>query len=152
MSNDANKISDTFCPDSDKPLHFLWIIVAYVIFSCKLVSIVVQKKRLHASLFFFYLSVFHRGFVGIITYATAIKTRHNTEITPIWYRLNTDSHFVYPTWLPFLTGAETVVTTSLPSALTAERIIPCDSMPIILRGGKLAIKSTCLPTRTDGSG
>ena len=58
----------------------------------------------------------------------------------------------YPTWVPFLTGAVTVVTTNLPSASTADRIIPCDSTPIILRGGKLAINSTCLPTKTDGSG
>ena len=58
----------------------------------------------------------------------------------------------YPTWLPLRTGAVTVVTTNLPSASTAERIIPCDSIPIILRGGKLAINNTCLPTSTDGSG
>lgn len=40
-----------------------------------------------------------------------------------------------PTWAPGVTGAVGPTTVSVPSGLTADMIMPCDSMPIILRGG-----------------
>ena len=42
--------------------------------------------------------------------------------------------------------------TKLPSASTAERIMPSLSIPLSLRAGKLAIKHTCIPTNFSGSG
>ena len=68
------------------------------------------------------------------------KNKHTpavaTEVCNIWTEgLRLDQ----PTWAPGRTGAVTVVTTRRPSASTAERIMPWDSMPIILRSGKLAI-------------
>lgn len=59
--------------------------------------------------------------------------------------------FAYPTEAPGATGPVGPMTTNLPSLLTADRIIPCDSIPIILRGSKLAMKHISLPTSTDGS-
>lgn len=57
----------------------------------------------------------------------------------------------YPTWLPGFTLPSTEVTLSVPSKFTAERIMPWLSMPIILRGAKLATKSTSLPMSCSGS-
>lgn len=56
----------------------------------------------------------------------------------------------YPTWLPGFTGRKSDVTLRLPSKFSAERIMPWLSMPIILRGAKLATKSTSLPTKSSG--
>lgn len=56
----------------------------------------------------------------------------------------------YPTWLPGFTGRKSDVTLRPPSKFSAERIIPWLSMPIILRGAKLATKSTSLPTKSSG--
>ena len=56
----------------------------------------------------------------------------------------------YPTWLPGLTSLVVVTTLRLSSASTAERIIPWLSMPIILRGAKLATKRMRLPMSSSG--
>ena len=46
----------------------------------------------------------------------------------------------YPTWLPGFTLPRREVTVRLPSKLTALRIIPWLSMPIILRGAHCELK------------
>ena len=56
-----------------------------------------------------------------------------------------------PTRLPGTTGRSTVMTLRLSSKLTAERIIPWLSMPLMVRGARLATKHTCLPTSCSGS-
>ena len=55
-----------------------------------------------------------------------------------------------PTLAPGFTSREGEATTRLPSASTALRIIPSESTPLSLRGSKLAMKSTCFPTRSSG--
>ena len=54
------------------------------------------------------------------------------------------------TWLPGFTSAEVVMTLSEPSKSSAESIMPWLSMPFSLRGAKLAMKQTRLPTRSSG--
>ena len=56
-----------------------------------------------------------------------------------------------PTRLPGTTGRSTVMTLRLSSKLTAERIMPWLSMPLMVRGARLATKHTCLPTSCSGS-
>ena len=56
----------------------------------------------------------------------------------------------YFTWHPGTTSPCGPITTRLPSAFSAERIMPCDSTPFSLRGSKLAMKHTSLPTRSSG--
>lgn len=43
------------------------------------------------------------------------------------------------------------MTIKRPSASSAERIIPCDSIPFNLRGSRLATKHTFLPTKSSGA-
>ncbi len=52
---------------------------------------------------------------------------------------------------PGLTAPVGPITTSLPPADAAESIMPCDSIPLSLRGGRLAMKHTCLPTSSSGA-
>lgn len=59
--------------------------------------------------------------------------------------------FFYFTSLPGRTSRSTVTTLSVPSAFSAERIMPWLSMPRRLRAGRLARKHTCLPTSCCGS-
>ncbi len=56
----------------------------------------------------------------------------------------------YPTSDPGATFRSTVTTLREPSAFTAERIMPWLSMPFSLRGARLAMKHTCLPTSSSG--
>ena len=56
-----------------------------------------------------------------------------------------------PTRLPGTTGRSTVITLRLSSKLTAERIMPWLSMPLMVRGARLATRHTCLPTSCSGS-
>ena len=56
----------------------------------------------------------------------------------------------YPTWLPGFTLPSSDVTESEPSKFSAERIMPWLSMPMSLRGAKLAMKSTSLSTSSSG--
>lgn len=58
---------------------------------------------------------------------------------------------IYLTWAPGVTGPVGPMTTREPSAFSADSIMPCDSTPLRRRGGKLAMKHTCLPTRSAGS-
>lgn len=55
----------------------------------------------------------------------------------------------------FRTGSDSSVagemTIKRPSASSAERIIPCDSIPFNLRGSRLATKHTFLPTKSSGA-
>ena len=55
-----------------------------------------------------------------------------------------------PTWLPATTLRSTVTTESESSKLTADKIMPWLSIPLIVRGAKLATKQTCLPTKSSG--
>ena len=55
-----------------------------------------------------------------------------------------------PTVLPGRTSPCGPITISLPSASSALRIIPSETIPRSLRGSKLAMKHTSLPTRSSG--
>ena len=62
------------------------------------------------------------------------------------------ARLAYPTSLPGRTGRSVVMTLSVPSLLTAERIMPSLTRPFLkVRGAKLAMKHTCLPMRSSGS-
>lgn len=58
----------------------------------------------------------------------------------------------YATRLPGRTPASGAISASRPSASSANRNIPCDSMPLIVRGARLASTSTDRPTSAAGSG
>ena len=58
----------------------------------------------------------------------------------------------YPTLQPGVTMSLGVRSTRRPSLSSALSIMPWLSTPLSLRGGKLAMKHTCLPTRACGSG
>lgn len=57
----------------------------------------------------------------------------------------------YFTGLPGFTSRSAVTTLRPPSAFSAESIMPWLSMPRSLRGGRLAMKHTCLPTSCSGA-
>ena len=57
----------------------------------------------------------------------------------------------YPTFTPGFTSPWGPMTTRRPSASSALRIMPWLSMPLSLRGGKLAMKHTSLPIKSAGS-
>ena len=57
----------------------------------------------------------------------------------------------YPTFTPGFTSPCGPMTTRRPSASSALRIMPWLSMPLSLRGGKLAMKHTSLPIKSAGS-
>jgi hypothetical protein len=86
------------------------------------------------------------------------KARLKGSFRPFKARLNfiaqctsiDDALSFHPTLLPGFTLLRVVVTLSEPSKLTALRIIPWLSKPIILREGKLAMKRTSLPTSSSG--
>ena len=59
--------------------------------------------------------------------------------------------FFYPTFTPGFTSPWGPMTTRRPSASSALRIMPWLSMPLSLRGGKLAMKHTSLPIKSAGS-
>lgn len=72
----------------------------------------------------------------------------------VWARLAGGVSLVlrgYFTWLPGFTSRSTVTTLRLPSAFSAESIMPWLSMPRSLRGGRLAMKHTCLPMSCSGA-
>lgn len=58
----------------------------------------------------------------------------------------------YETSEPGSTSRSGVMTASEPSALSAERIMPSLTRPFLkVRGARLAMKQTCLPTSCSGS-
>ena len=75
------------------------------------------------------------------TEAALQKTRPPFHQHPAWAQ---------PTWLPGFTSLVVVTTLRLSSASTALRIMPWLSMPIILRGAKLATKRMRRPMSSSG--
>ena len=73
---------------------------------------------------------------------------HRGGLIIAWYQY---CYFHYPTFTPLVTGWLGVISTRRPSLSSALRIMPWLSTPFSLRGGKLAMKHTCLPTRAVGS-
>ncbi len=58
--------------------------------------------------------------------------------------------FAQPISLPGATSPSTVSRRRLPSGSSAQRSIPSETCPAILRGAKLATSTTVLPTRSSG--
>lgn len=59
--------------------------------------------------------------------------------------------YFQPILAPGVDAEDGEMTVSEPSALTAERIIPSDSIPQIFLGARFAIYTTCFPTSVAGS-
>ena len=89
--------------------------------------------------------------IEITWFETLSNAFHIIAFRVVFSRSSIIFPYVYFTSEPGRTSSAGSITINRPSASSAERIIPCDSIPLSFLGAKLAIKHTFLPTKSSGA-
>ncbi len=82
--------------------------------------------------------------------ASGVDDEYARSVFPVHGVIFKERGLYQPIFDPGATGADGARSTMEPSEFSAESIMPCDTMPLSLRGGRFAMKHTCLPTSSSG--